>query len=115
MTAPAIAARRFLISCLLGAALGLYYGFLRPLRPRHTVLADGLFLLGGAGVWVYLGFGVCGGDLRLGYTLGLLAGGILWESGPGAFLRPVFDRFWGFVRRTVHFFVLPGKKILHFA
>ena len=44
MTDPALDARRFGIACLLGLALGLYYGFLRPLRPKHTVLSDFLFL-----------------------------------------------------------------------
>ena len=44
MTGPALDAQRFLIACLMGAALGIYYGFLRPLRPRHTALSDFLFL-----------------------------------------------------------------------
>ena len=76
MTAPEVAAGHFGISCALGVALGLWYGFLRPLRPRFSVLSDALFLLGAAWVWLELGFRVCGGDLRLGYTVGLLVGGI---------------------------------------
>jgi len=74
MTAPALAAHRFLCCCLLGAALGVYYEFLRPLRPRHTFAADVLFLSGGAWVWLLMSFRVCRGDLRLGYSAGLLAG-----------------------------------------
>ena len=46
MTAPALAAHRFVCCCLLGAALGVYYEFLRPLRPRYTLAADALFLTG---------------------------------------------------------------------
>lgn len=47
---------------LLGAALGLLWGFLRPLGKR----GDPLFvLMTGAGL-CWLNFGVCGGDLRLG-------------------------------------------------
>ena len=45
MTAPVLAARQLGISILLGLALGGYYAFLRPLRPRHTGLSDLLFLL----------------------------------------------------------------------
>ena len=86
MTAPALAAQRFALSCLLGAGLGLYYGFLRPLRPRW--LGDGLFLPAAFWVWLELGFGICGGDLRLGYFLGLLLGALVWEWGPGRLLRP---------------------------
>ena len=70
MTAPALAAHRFLCCCLLGAALGVYYEFLRPLRPRHTFAADVLFLSGGAWVWLLMSFRVCRGDLRLGYSAG---------------------------------------------
>ena len=44
MNRPEIAGLRFGISYLIGMGLGLYYGFLRPLRPRHTMLSDLLFL-----------------------------------------------------------------------
>ena len=79
MTAPALAAHRFVCCCLLGAALGVYYEFLRPLRPRHTLAADALFLTGCVWVWLIMSFRVCRGDLRLGYSVGLLAGGIVWD------------------------------------
>ena len=46
MTPPELAAGRFLAACLLGAQLGVWYGFLRPLRPRWTALSVSLFLLG---------------------------------------------------------------------
>ena len=71
MTAPALAFRHFCTACLLGVLLGVYYGFLRPLRPRFTTLSDLLFVLGAGWVWLYLGFAVCRGDLRLGYFAGL--------------------------------------------
>ena len=80
MTAPALAAGRFLAACGIGALLGLFYGFLRPLRPRLTHLCDLLFVIAAFFGWLYLGFGVCLGDLRLGYTAGLAAGGFLWEK-----------------------------------
>ena len=60
MTAPALAAGRLAAACLMGLGLGLWYGFLRPLRPKFTLLSDLLFLLALFPSWVYLGFGICG-------------------------------------------------------
>ena len=51
---PALAFQRFLLGCALGAGLGLYYGFLRPLRPRW--LGAVLFLPGLLWAWLLLGF-----------------------------------------------------------
>ncbi|MBQ3504239.1 MAG: hypothetical protein IJA75_06020 [Oscillospiraceae bacterium] len=112
MTVPAIAAGRFAVSCLLGAVLGGIYGFLRPVRRRHTVFCDSLFLLCCAGVMVYLGFGVCGGDLRLGCIGGLLLGGAAWEGTAGRLLRPVYGAFWAVGRKILDILLYPGKKIL---
>ena len=50
---PAVAAYRMACALALGAALGLVYGFLRPLRPRHTLLSDSVFLAVTAWVWMY--------------------------------------------------------------
>lgn len=57
MTAPSVAAVRFLYACGLGAVLGLCYGFLRPLRRRCTALADVLFLSVLGWIFLILGFG----------------------------------------------------------
>ena len=89
MTAPGIAARRFLISCLLGLGLGFVYGFLRPFRRRFPKLGDTLFLVAAGWAWLQLSFRVCQGDLRIGYCFGLLAGTLIWELSLGRFLRPV--------------------------
>ena len=66
MIAPALAAHRFLLAVLLGAVLGMVYGFLRPLRPRHKTLSDILFFPAAVWVWMYFALAVCRGDLRLG-------------------------------------------------
>lgn len=92
MTAPALAAHRFVCCCLLGAALGVYYEFLRPLRSRHTLAADALFLTGCVWVWLIMSFRVCRGDLRLGYSVGLLAGGTVWDLAFGSLIAPHFFR-----------------------
>ena len=110
MNGPAQDGRRFLIACLLGLGLGLVYGFLRPLRRRRPVLADLLFLPVMGYIWLYLGFAVCRGDLRLGYCAGLPTGGIIWEVTVGRLLRPVFDLFWkGIFRIFQGFFRIFGK------
>ena len=49
MTAPGTAAGRFAAACLLGMGLGLWYGFLRPLRRSRPNTADLLLLP--AAVW----------------------------------------------------------------
>ena len=94
MTVPALAAERFLRCLAVGLALGCCYGALRPLRHRATALADGIFgvlLLWG---WVFCGFGICGGDLRLGMTLAMLLGIWAWDATAGRLLGPVFDKIW---------------------
>ena len=87
MMAPEIAARWLLSALAVGAALGLLYGFLRPLRPKFTTAADLMFVLAAFCGWAYVGFGVCGGDLRFGCTAAMAAGGFGWELWPGRLLR----------------------------
>ena len=116
MTPPLISARQFGWACLLGAVLALYYGFLRPIRPR--TLGDLLFLPAALWGWCYLSFAVCRGDIRVGITLGLLVGFFLFDITLGRWLRPVFSGFWrgfatlwgGFFRLVRNFF----KKLWHF-
>ena len=112
---PATAAYRLAVSVLLGAALGLGYGFLRPLRRRAAWISDTLFLLVALWVWVYFSFGVCGGDLRLGYLIGMAAGGMAWEGTFGVPLRPVFSGFWKKVCWVMALPVLPVKKFTQIA
>lgn len=99
LTGPALDAARFLAGCLLGLGLGLWYGFLRPLRPRHSVLSDLLFVPALGWAWLYLSFGVCRGDIRFGYTGGLAAGIFAWELTLGRWLRPVFFGFWRWISK----------------
>lgn len=110
MTAPALAFQRFAAACLLGLGLGVLYSFLRPLRPRRTALADGVFLAAVLFAWLQLGFRVCRGDLRLGYTAGLFVGLVLWELTVGKLLRPVFSGFWKGVVGILGLVTWPVKK-----
>ena len=93
---------------LLGAVLGLFYGFLRPIRPRW--LADLIFLAGLLGIWIYLCFGLCGADPRFGYTVTLLGGCLAWEVLFGKLLKPLFSAFWKGIFRILSLFLLPFKK-----
>lgn len=99
MTGPALDGWRFLWACGIGLVLGMYYGFLRPLRPRHTIVSDVLFLPALAYGWLYLGFAICRGDLRIGYCLGILLGIVAWELTVGKLLRPVFAGVWRGISR----------------
>ncbi len=111
MTPPAISLERFAWACLLGAGLGGLYGFLRPLRRRHPWLSDGLLLLGVGWVWLYLALAVCGGDLRLGYSAGLLVGAFAWEMTVGRLLQGIFRLFWQAVGRILGLAGWPVKKL----
>lgn len=107
MTAPARAAADFLLACGVGAILGAFYGFLRPLRPRLQTLCDGIFVLAAFLAWVYTGFGIFGGQLGLLPCCALLAGAVIWEIALGNHLRWLFSGFW-------HIFLLPIKYIFRF-
>lgn len=94
MTTPSLEFYRFLAGCLFGLALGLVYSFFRPLRPKHTKLTDSLFLLTLFWAWLYQGFGVCRGDLRLGYYAGFPLGILVFLNTLGRLLSPIFTLFW---------------------
>ncbi|MBO5837020.1 MAG: hypothetical protein J6Q92_03910, partial [Oscillospiraceae bacterium] len=117
MITPKVAFLRFLTAVLVGLGLGLYYGFLRPLRPKHTQLSDILFLPVAGWAWLYVSFAVCQGDLRLIYSIGLVCGAFLWEMTIGHLLRPVFRGFWGVIRKIFTFFITPwayiAKKVVN--
>ncbi len=94
MSGPALDGWRFGVACLLGLPIGVLYSFLRPLRQRHPILSDLVFLPALFYGWLYLGFGVCQGDIRSSYCAGLFVGIFLWELTLGKWLRPVFRGFW---------------------
>lgn len=110
MTGPVLAAQRFAVACLYGAALGCCYDFLRPLRPKHTTLSDLLFCLLVFWAWLQVSFRVCQGDLRLGYTMGLAVGGLAWEFTAGRWVNPVFFWFWKKIAAIWRFICRPVKK-----
>ena len=94
---PSVAAWRFFLGLLLGFFPGAWYGFLRPLCRRKKTLGDLLLMAGLLISWVYLAFGVCQGDIRLGNLCSLLLGAFLFDRTIGRILRPVWEVFWNVV------------------
>ena len=114
MKSPELAARQFLMACLVGAGLGLFYGFLRPVRRKHPVPGDLLFLAAAFWGWLFWGFGICRGDYPGPGLLGMGLGGVVWEISAGRLLRPVFLRFWQITDKLFQYSLWPLKKILKF-
>ena len=114
MSTPEIAFGRFATGLLLGCLLGVCYGFLRPLGRRRTFFPDLLFAAAAGWVYLYYGFAVCRGDLRMGYLAAPISGAIAWDLTMGSWLRPVFGVFWQFCGRMVRSFWICFKKIYNF-
>ena len=111
MTAPVQAAARFLWGLAMGGGLGLLYGFLRPLRPRWTALTDFVTVAAALWAWIWLSFGICRGDIRLGATAALGLGALAWELTAGRLLRPLFSLFWKLLGRVESIILTPLQKI----
>ena len=110
MMTPEQAAYRFFWGLMLGAGLGLLYGFLRPLRRRVCWPADILFVGAAFYAWLYLSFAVCRGDIRIGITAALAIGALLWELPLGKLLRRPFAWFWRLSSRMISFLCSPFQK-----
>lgn len=108
MTAPAEALRRVLTGCLLGLGLGGWYEFLRPLRRRFPHLCDLLLLAAFGCCWIFFGFQICRGDLRLGYDSGLFLGAFFFRITLGKLLGRAFSFFWEGIFRL-------AARLRHFA
>lgn len=91
----------------IGAVLGLCYGFLRPVRPRW--LGDAVFVGCAFYGFLYLGFAVCRGDIRFGYTVGLFLAAVALDQTLGKVLRKPFYEFWRII--SENFWKKPRKSI----
>ena len=118
MTTPATAAARFLWGMAFGIGLGILWDLLKPLARRHPHLCDLWF--GPMLVWAWLehGFGICQGDLRLGYTAALMVGWLAWEMTLGRALTRAIWGIWNFLARFMGpmagYFGKKTKKFLYF-
>ena len=101
MNTPEVAFRRFVIGLVFGCALGIVYGFLRPVRRGKAIGSDLVFAVVTGWVYLYYGFAVCRGDLRMGYLAAPILGAILWDRTVGRWLRPIFDGFWKIIAKIL--------------
>lgn len=111
MTVPGDAALRFLWGLAVGAVLGVCYDFLRPLRRRHNAPADVIFVLAALWGWVWYSFKICAGDIRLGGTVALGLGMLLWLGTASVVIRKAFYWFWLVIFQILSAFALPFAKI----
>ena len=112
MTPPELAALRFAVGAAFGMGLGVLWDLLKPLSRQHPLICDLLFAPVLVWAWLEHGFGVCQGDLRLGYTAALGVGWAVWEMTLGrALTRPV-AAVWGAFGRVLGRIIRPFEKIL---
>lgn len=114
MSTPEIAFARFVTGLLLGCVLGIYYGFLRPIRRRRTFFPDLLFVMAAGWIYLHYGFAVCRGDLRMGYLAAPILGALAWDLTVGRYLMPIYAGFWRFLGGLLRPFQLFLKKICIF-
>lgn len=110
---------RLLLALLLGAATGLLYDLLRPMRRgggrAAGAIADGLFcLLAGAGLFT---FAMGAGEGRLGQweLCGALSGFLLYLHLLSPFILPVFEKGAGLAASGMALCKKSLKKIIYFA
>ena len=111
MTVPAEAAQRVLWALAVGAFLGLCYDFLRPLRRRHHAPADLLYVVVALFSWTWYSFKICAGDIRMGGTVTLGLGILLWLGTVSIVVRKLFYQFWLVIFRILWAFTHPFVKI----
>ena len=111
MTVPAVAAHRVLWALAVGAFLGFCYDFLRPLRRKHHWPADLLFVVVSFMAWIWYSFQICRGDIRLGGTIALGMGILLWLGTGSMVMRKVFYWFWLAIFQILSVLTLPFVKI----
>ena len=78
--------------------MGLFYDLFTPLPRAVRHLTDGIFVIALFLCGIYLGFGICQGDLRPAYSAGLFVGFLIWRNTLGRLLRPLLSLLFGFLR-----------------
>lgn len=102
----------FARTMLWGLPLGAFRGFLAPLGRRHRHLADGLLLLATGAVWLRVGFGLWGGDLRPGWLFALAGGFGVWRAVPGRWVDSIWVPFWQGIWKILDILAGSAKKVL---
>lgn len=109
---PGEQAALFARTMLWGLPLGAFRGFLAPLGRRHRHLADGLLILATGAVWLQVGFGLWGGDLRPGWLFALAGGFGAWRAVPGRWADGIWVPFWQGIWKILDILAGSAKKVL---
>lgn len=97
---------------LLGGAIGLGADVVYPLQKKAAMLAQMLWSTWILWVWLVICFGVCRGDIRLGYWAAAALGAALWRGTASRLIRPVFLRIGRKIRTIIGLPVKLSKFIL---
>ena len=106
---PGLVWNRLALCFLAGVLLGPAADLFRPLHRRFPVLTQLMIGTEFFLCWLWLGFGLCRGDLRIGYLLGTAAGFFVWEWSFSTCTEAFFGKLW-------HAAAIPMKfclKIFH--
>ena len=90
---PAVVWARLLGCFLCGVLLGPAVDFLRPLGKKLPILTRMLICAELVLCWLFALFGICRGELRLGWYLAMMAGFALWERLFGTVVTVFFGSF----------------------
>ena len=93
---PGVFLPRLLGCFLCGVLLGPVTDLLRPLHPRLPRLTETVLSAALLAAWLFTSFGLCRGDLQLGYYLAMLGGFGLWEWLFGRAASAFWARLWHF-------------------
>lgn len=111
---PGLVWHRLLGCILAGMLVGPAACALRPLHRIRPVLTELLTSLAVGVCWLWTSFGLCRGDLRMGYFFGMIAGWLLWEWLFGTAATAVFRRFWHIAAFPLRIFLNFFRKIVNF-
>ena len=103
----------------LGAAAAAAGDFLYPVQGRFRVLTDGVMSLWLVWIWLQISFGVCGGNIRLGFWLCAGLGAAAWTGTVSPRLRRLNGRLFalaeGRIRKIMGKMKIVWKKIKKYA
>lgn len=99
------------VSALLGMLLGAVTDVLSPLRRKIPVLTDLVFCIGMVWIWLEIGFGICGGDIKAVFFLAAVLGALGWRSWVSPVTRPVFAGFWHLIGGWIALICNPAKYL----
>ena len=103
---------------LLGGTIALGADIMYSLQKKSVMLAQVLWSIWIFWVWLVICFGVCRGDIRMGYWAAAALGAVLWRGTVSRLFRPVILAFgrkiWTIIGMPVKLSKIILKKINFF-